>query len=129
MDDRIRVTIECTRDQLAALVQACDTSFRIALGQFGEVAEVHAHRFDEGWADLRDRVEAACKAILMPGFHPTGHSFGIGSKEVGKTAHTQYVWWKLFGGGTKTYPDPFTGKPSILNYTGVPQPDVIVEPI
>lgn len=128
MGDRVKVTFECTREQFAALQQACDTAFRIALGQFGEVAEVHAHRFDGGWADMRDAVEKACKAILMPTFHPIGHSFGVGNKEVSKTAHMQYTWWKLFGNGVRSV-DPITGKPWILNYTGEPLPDVTIEDI
>ena len=119
------ITITGTEQHLHALRNACELYLRIGLGQFAEVAEQHITRLweeskGEGktWYDYRQATERACKSILMPEM-PMNASYGVGNKHVSQQAHLCYELWKLLGGGTDGPP---------LNYSGLPLPDVKVEP-
>ena len=121
MTDKLTITIECTSEQLRILREACELTFRVALGQFREVAKPHADRVSKETGKLRWDIEQevgqAVKAILTPELTPHSY-YGISHEKVSKSSHMAYEWWKLLGGGTDDPP---------LNYSGEPLPKVSIK--
>ena len=117
----MRITIEGDPVHLAALQDACEQYFRIALGQFNVVAKEHLVNVSKEngpfWYDIEKQLESACKSLLTPDLS-CNSSYGIGNRKVSNQAHVCYELWKLLGGITNGPP---------LNYSGVALPKVTIE--
>ncbi len=107
------ITIDCRDEHLHALRDALELYMRCSIGQFGELAKLHA-KDDVGRWERRLAVDKAVKEILTPDL-AQGSSYGIGNSNVSTQAKVCYEIWKLLGGGT-------VGPP--LNYSGIPVPKV-----